>query len=258
MRFTILALSLIMSSGAFAKDLCKSDWSDFQTKLQQSENRLTFRNPKGPMGIGLCWWHSRMTRNAAYLLDFHPEAEEMSEDQAWKVIKALSSTDQVIPVNGYKNLSDFSKDYAADMEESLGEWQMAESFFQAGWANGINGGTTTDPQNLKNIMDETYERVNTKKEAVYEMLKMPGLEAHAWIVLAMEKNPTGYILSVIDSNTLWVDRYQYRTGDTHFRYYGMYDFVPHVQRTSDFADYHKAISSFCASEGKKTTVKPIE
>ena len=258
MRFALLFLSLFLSNSVFAKDLCASKWSDFQAKLQSSENRLAFRNPKGPMGIGLCWWHSRMTRNAAYLLDFNPNAQEMSEDEAWSAIKALASTDKVISINGYKNLAAFSAAYASEMEEALGEWQVADSFFKAGWMNGINGGTTTDAASLKAIMDETYFRVNSKKEAVYEMLKMPGLEAHAWLVVGMEKNLLGYVLSVIDSNTMSVDRYQYQAGDTHFRYFYTYDFVPHIQRTSDYADYHNAISGFCAARGKQALVQPIE
>jgi hypothetical protein len=128
---------ILASSSAFAVGLCQTRWSDFQTKLNDSSNRLAFTNQPGPMNIGMCWWHSRMQRNANYLLDFQSRAAQPTTDQAWQIIKNLSHTDAVQAVGGYPDLSTFYATLSAEMNESIGQWQMSDSFLKFGWANGL-------------------------------------------------------------------------------------------------------------------------
>lgn len=252
----IAALGLMVSgSVASAGDLCSTDWKGFQTKLRDDHNRLAFRNSGGPMKIGLCWWHSRMQRNANFLLDFRPSQPKLSRDEALSVIKGLSSTDAVMAVNGYRNLFDFSYEYYDEMTESLGQWQMAESFFKFNWLNGLEGESSINSTDLELKMDELFSRVQGKRETVYQMLQYPGPAAHAWLVLGMTKTAAGYSIEAVDSNYTYVTKKEYFRGDTHLN--GDFgDFVPYTQRTEDLDSIRGAISRTCQSWGKKSALAP--
>jgi hypothetical protein len=251
-RPILTCLILLVGSSAFAGSLCQTRWSEFQTKLAKSENRLAFVNQPGPMKIGMCWWHSRMQRNANFLLEFRPQSAATGNDGVWQIIKNLSRTDKVQVVPGFANLQAFSARYSSEMNESMGQWQMSDSFLKFGWANGLGSGES-DAGTLSREMDALYEDVMIKRNVTYQMLKMPGFEAHAWLVLNMTKlaGNQGYQLTVIDSNAYSPQYYLYTRGMTKFIYRingfeqrGM-DFVPHTQRDSDFADYQSALNQAC-------------
>lgn len=250
-RVSICALILV-SSSAFASSLCKTKWSDFQKKLNDSNNRLAFVNQPGPMGIGMCWWHSRTQRNSNYLLEFQAQAARPDANQAWQIIKGLSRTDTVQAVPGFSNLSDFSSVYSSEINESMGQWQMADSFLKFGWSEGL-GASEANADSLSQEMDSLYESVVLRKNVVYQMLKMPGVVAHAWLVLNMIKLPAnqGYQLAVVDSNAASVQYYMYSRGMTKLNYaingfgYSDMSFTPNTQRDSELSDYQGAIKAAC-------------
>lgn len=247
-------LFLAFSSLAEADSLCRNNWANFQSKLLNNANRLSFTNSGGPMGIGLCWWHSRMQRNANYLLAFDPLAYPMKQKEIWTVIKGLSKVNKVQTVRGYQNLEEFSLAHADKMNETLGQWQAADSFFRFNWVNGLSGSSEVKAKELKKQMDALYTRVNRKKEIVYQMLQMPGAEAHAWLVIGMKKTSDGYALEVVDSNTTSLTKFYYTNGMSNFSYYGK-DFVPFTQREDDFKSYFKAINSSCAAAGTRSALE---
>lgn len=238
-----LAFALFSFAQSVSAQLCQQTWQDFQVKLGQRENRLAFTNSGGPMGIGLCWWHSRMQRNALYLLDFHPDQPQLTKDEAWERIKNLSDPNFVQSVNGFANLMDFSNAYWMEMHEYLGQWQMAESFLEFNWVNGLRGSSESDPDELREIMDELFTQVKGG-EVVYQMLQVPGVVAHAWLVYDMTKTDDGYELSVIDSNYSESQKYSYRYGQTHFSG-RIGSWVPHTQRRSDLQVIRKNIKRVC-------------
>lgn len=252
-RQILACVILLASSSGFAASLCQTKWSDFQTKLASVDNRLAFVNQPGPMKIGMCWWHSRMQRNANFLLEFRPLTQASGANDAWQIIKNLSRTDVVQVVPGYSNLAAFSMRYASEMNESMGQWQMSDSFLKFGWASGLGSGEA-DAGTLSQEMDALYEDVMIKRNVTYQMLKMPGFEAHAWLVLNMKKlaGNQGYQLTVLDSNSRNLQTYTYTRDMTKFTYRidgwpqsGM-DFVPHTQRDADFSDYQSALNQACA------------
>jgi len=237
--------------------LCQQTWEDFQVKLGQRENRLTFTNIGGPMGIGVCWWHSRMQRNALYLLDFHPDQPRLTKDEAWEKITNLSDPNFVQSVNGFANLMDFSSAYSAEMKEYLGQWQMAESFLEFNWVNGLRGDSEADPEELKDIMDELFTQVKGNGEVVYQMLQVPGPVAHAWLVYDMTKTDDGYELSVVDSNFLEPQKYSYRYGQTKFSG-RIGSWVPHTQRRSDLKSIRKNVKRVCDAWGTDTGLTALK
>lgn len=245
-----LGAFLLVGSTAFGAGLCQTKWSDFQRKLDDPSNRLAFVNPPGPMSIGLCWWHSRMQRNSNYLLEFQAKAARPNANQSWQIIKNLSRTDQVQVVPGFNNLREFSAVYSAEMTEALGQWQMSDSFLKFGWANGL-GSSQPSAESMSQEMDALYEAVTLKRNVVYQMLKMPGVSAHAWLVTEMKKVPNGYNLKVIDSNSMRVELYSYQRGMTFFNYtiggfgYSNMNFAPHTQRDSELNDYASALNGAC-------------
>lgn len=257
--FCLLAMSWAASAQARAvaqKPLCASNWADFQNKLRDDTHRLAFLNSGGPMKIGLCWWHSRLQRNANYLLDFRPSLPKLSRDEALAVVKKLSSTKQVSAVDGYRNLRDFSADYYREMTEMLGQWQMAESFF-GNWVNGLEGESEVSAEELRQKMDELHARVQGKKEIVYQMLQYPGPTAHAWIVFGMKKTPAGYSIEAVDSNYYGLIRREYRDGDRSFFGQGISGtFVPYTQRTKDLDEVQRVIQRTCEAWGRSSSLTP--
>jgi hypothetical protein len=248
----LFSLSPAQAAGkkANSSKLCSTQWSQFQTKLQDGDNRLAFQNPAGPLGIGLCWWHSRMQRNANYLLDFKPSEKRASDAEVWTLIKGLTKSNAVQVVKGYKNLQDFSSVYSDKMAETLGQWQLAESFLQMGFLHGI-GSNDVSSSSLQKTMDALYAEVKVKKNVPFQMLKMGGVATHAWLVTDMTKNRGGgYTLQIIDSNVPWsLQTYEYVPGMTQFSYNLMsssnYNFVPYTQHESDLSSYQSALKRYC-------------
>jgi hypothetical protein len=162
--------------------LCSQTWSSLQNRIGQGENQLAFLNEPGLINIGVCWWHSRIQRNANYLLEFQPTKPQISDEDAMNVIKGLTHTDQVMEVPGYENLNTFSSAYERAMHEAIGQWQMAESIFQFGWIHGM-GSNNVIASDLKSRMDNLYTRVNQKKVIAYATQLGPDM-SHKFIASA--------------------------------------------------------------------------
>ena len=116
------------------------------------------------MGIGRCWWHSRMQRNANYLLAFDPLGYQMKQKEIWNVIKGLSKVNKEQTVRGYQNVEEFSLAHADKMNETLGQWQTADSFFRVNWVNGISGSSELKPKELKNHQSAIAHGNHSKQE----------------------------------------------------------------------------------------------
>lgn len=239
------AAFILLSLSSFAAELCSSSWLDFQNKLKASENRLAFRNDEGPLGIGLCWWHSRMQRNANFLLDFRPSLPKLTGLDLWMVIRGLAGTGHVMAVTGYANLEEFSKAHASELKETLAQWQLADTFLGFNWVNGLQGDPQISPGELEEKMERLYERVKIENQVVYQMLNFPGISSHALLVVDMFREANGDIIfAAVDSNFATLQYFTYRRGAGRIesRYGG---FVPYVQRSSDLADFQRVIAFTC-------------
>lgn len=124
--------------------LCEMKSEDFVAKSFQGENLTSVRNNPGAIYTGLCWWHSRMQRNAIYLTVFDkPEASKPTREQARKIFETLTAGDSVVSIPGYKNWLEFTVANRDLMNSVLYQWEIRDTLF-FNFAKGIrlNSGTT--------------------------------------------------------------------------------------------------------------------
>lgn len=204
----------------------RKDLANVQNLLKDQSNRLSF--PNGPYGLakgGVCWWHNMFERNAAYLAIFNPKAAKPDRGTGLAIIEAIKSGREVVVVNGYRNLREFSADYRVEIIRSLEQWQIADGA-AFGWIRGLTGKPEVPPEQMKKTMDDTYDVVKVQKQVAFHMLQLKGITAHAWLVIDMKKTADGYELLVADSNSLMSRKVVYRYGMTKFYEYNA---APHLQ-----------------------------
>ena len=101
-------------------------------------------------------------------------------------------------------------------------------------------------EKLAREMDKLYVRVG-KGEVVYQKLQIPGIDAHAWLVIGMKKKDWGYIVNVVDSNYGSIRSHWYEYGDTQFS--GYRGFVPYTEQTREERKLASVQKSFCKKNG---------
>lgn len=94
-------------------------------------------------------------------------------------------------------------------------------------------------------MDDLYEYVVDQKNIAYQRLSMPGVVAHAWLVVDMDKTPNGYNLQVHDSNYFGIQNWTYREGMTNFDYRGFGVFTPYTEQQRELRNLKTVASRFC-------------
>lgn len=250
----ICALSLSFSAHAVNVSMSKSEFcSDRKSRnyarelLLDNENMLAFTNHGGLVNGGVCWWHSRFTRNATYLAIYRPELPRPSAEAAKKIIKAIRKGKQSVVIPGFANLREFSSynAFAGLIQDELERWQKMDGFVRQAWIRGLAGSTSTTPEKLKSIMDELYNYVEVQGNVAYQKLQLPGVVAHAWLVVGMEKTHDGYELTVVDSNYSNPYVVNYHEGMTHFNYGGFGDFVPYLENEKELASMKGVIAKSC-------------
>jgi len=270
MKISIIGIALITSLFSFSaysapkEELKFCAENDVQKKISISSNRLSFKNQGGLANGGVCWWHSRFTRNANYVAVFSPEKakphnktmnrpKKFAGKTPMKRVPAPGSVKyilkqikygKVVEIPGYKNLREFSKANRKEIQKLLGDWQIEDGFIKQSWVVGLMGKSKTTAAKFEKSMDKTFKRVS-KGQAVYQKLQIKGVVAHAWIVTGMEKTRDGYNISVIDSNYSSTRIWRYKKGDTHFNYPGWGKFVPYTERTREEKKTKKAKEKFC-------------
>lgn len=257
-------LSVILSSGAFAAqprnkaEYCAQALQTsgslrhdfFQNRAKDLSFRLGFQNQGGMMGGGTCWWHSEFTRNAIYLAVFRPDLRKPTPNEAFAIAKIIMKGSEIVEVPGFSTLAAFSAAFESTLQQVLEDAQAHDALF-LGWINGLRGMDQVSPRNLQRRMDEVYELVETEHHIVYQMLQLPGVTSHAWLVVGMtrlldsRRQSRGYQLSVIDSNyndstQVWT----YENGATHLTYQGS-PFVPHTQHEKQLRNLEKQIRKDC-------------
>ncbi|MDD4976179.1 MAG: hypothetical protein PHY93_17615 [Bacteriovorax sp.] len=226
MKVTLLALvSLACSfqlsaqdSGHFCSDRQNANFVKDLTL--DSKNLISFRNRGGIGMAGVCWWHSRFERNALYLTIYKPELAKPTNDEAIELIKQIRDAENVIEIPGYNNFFEFTSENKALIQSELEAWQLGDGLLRFAWIDGLSGDAKVEAWKLKGLMDEIYNDVEVNKNISYNKLQAPGILAHAWSVVHMEKVKGGYDLEILDSNTVgYSEHYEYREGDTFMRYH---------------------------------------
>lgn len=228
------------------KELCAlaKDLGNFQRMLKTQTNRVYSDNMGGLGSKGVCWWNSRFERKAAYLTFYRPDLPKPSKEKGRYLIGLIRAGKFIVEIPGYENLSEFTKDFAEDFQDSMNHWQISDGIFGGGFVNGLVGSTETRPESFKKIMDETYENVISQKKIAFHILQMPGLDAHAWLVLGMRKTDDGYQMQVADSNdTSVTSLVNYRYGMTQL------DYIDEGESTLSFVPY---LPKAYVNEGDRT------
>lgn len=217
--------------------------------VHNSENLTSFANRGGIGNGGVCWWHSRMQRNALYLTVFKPADKRPTKEQGKVIIEKLRAGKEIVVIPGYQNWSEFSYSFRAEIQRELDKWQKGDGILKFNWVIGLKGSSSVKPEKMKDMMDELYEYVEGEGNIAYQKLQIKGVVAHAWLVINMTKTAKGYDLQILDSNypnqTL---KYEYRRGMTNFNHYFYGNFVPYLERTGEMTKLTNVIMKKCNPE----------
>lgn len=224
----------------------KQDPRYFQRLLLSPENQLAYTNSGGLGNAGICWWHSRFTRNATYSAIYRPDLPRPTPEQVDQILKTIKGASGVVEIPGYRNLREFSHAHWDKIHGVLEGWQIQHGVFGFGWLfNNIGASDDAKPAHVESAMNSLYNRVKNKGQVVYQNLQMPGVVAHAWLVIDMEKTSNGYRLMVVDSNYSGVAIHLYRRGQTKMPYGDMYPFTPWVGHTGELDNLVSNVESHC-------------
>jgi hypothetical protein len=236
----------LLSLPVFASEFCEIRKApDFaQQLISQPENRLGFKNRGGIINGGVCWWHNRFTRNAAFLAKFHPEEPKPSRREAIRLIHRIRMGKRVAVIPGYPNLQSFAADFESEIQAKLEAWQRYEGINRGQWRRGLRGRTSVSPDHLKDLMDDLYSMV-VEGKVVYQKLQIPGIVSHAWLVLGMTPTADGYELLVHDSNFLDLKRHTYRYGMRNMPYVSDQVFVPYSEQRLELTRLERVVTNYC-------------
>jgi hypothetical protein len=266
MKVTLLALlALTCSFQAFAVGPSRSEESFCSDRKDEnfvkdltmdSSNLMAFQNHGGIGNGGVCWWHSRFQRNALYLTIYKPSLQKPSIDEARELVKQIRDAKEVVVIPGFRNFAEFSYEHQALIQRELEKWQKGDGVIRFAWVKGLSGSAKIEAEKMKSSMDELYEEVEVNKNIAYNKLQIPGIEAHAWLVVHMEKVSSGYNLEILDSNfPSHTEIYRYRDGDVNFNYHGYFTFSPYLEKTNELEKIKKVIQKKCGGEAEARLAK---
>ena len=241
--------SLMNSSASAAVEFCNRTADDIKQQATDPEQRLSFANEGGLFNGGVCWWHSRFQRNSLYLAQYRPELEKPSREAAFALIRSIRHF-KVVEIPGYENLAGFSSDFQDLIQTELNRWQLDDGVVGFAWIDGLEGKIKdVDPSVLKNEMDALFNRVVIQKEIVFQKLPLPGISAHAWLVIDMIPQESDYQVKVIDSN--YPDETKtiyFHMGDTHIVMdYTGWTFIPEIDQLRDLPAIEANLHAYCSS-----------
>lgn len=248
--FLVSISSHVNASAPTSKaEFCESrkDPHYFRELSYDQENLLTFRNRGGLLDKGVCWWHNLFQRSALYLAVYKPELPKPNKASARKIIHAIAAGKRVVEIPGYKNLSEFSKDWAPEIQSKLEAWQREDGFLKFAWIQGLSGNYQTNPKTIAANLSFVINQAEQAGHINWAMWQLKGITAHASLMIGGEIVDSNYSADHIDSNFPNVVRAMtwfppHRSVDSYFG-----KFVPYVARRSDLPTFKKAGDQYCAS-----------
>ncbi len=212
--------------------------------IERESNRLDFRNYGGMFDKGVCWWHSRFTRNATLLSNFVAHGDEIDIQE---IVKTIRKGKRVVTIPGYADLKEFSRIYEDEIQAEIEKWQRIDGLVRQQWVVGLWGRRRLPAKKLRHRMEYLYDYMQQGNIA-YLMLQLKGFSSHGWLVSSMERFDKGYKLTIIDSNYPDPVYYYYRFGDTFFQRPGYGQFIPYLAKKDEMEKLKKARAEFCSSK----------
>ncbi len=245
MRLLSIFICLFMASSLWSADLSSScKFHSVKDEISKSDNHLSFTNSGGLFNGGVCWWHSRFTRNALYLAQWKPELKKPNKDQAIKIIKKLRRGLGLVEVPGFKNLKEFSRDHEILIRKELERWQINDGAFKVKWVDGLMGTPSMPAHLMSEYMDLLYDVISRTDDLLFLRVQLQGVAAHAWLVKSMIPTADGYRFEVQDSNFLGMSSFDYKRGMTSLNYYGK-KFIPYLQFTPELIKIKTLAKNSC-------------
>lgn len=237
----------IISLSANAGEFCARSQSDIKSLLADTSSRVSFKNAGGLFNGGVCWWHSRLQRSSAYLVQYRPDRARPTSTEVNNILNSLRNMNRTVVIPGYSDFETFSRDHQRQIQAMLNAWQKSDGFFNFEWMRGISGRSSLEPREMRARMDDVYKFYKSSPTPLWIMAQIKGIESHSMLILKMAQTDFGYSLFVIDSNhpleTIQID---YHTGDRSLRAFGgKYTFVPYVGFQNDFTKIAAALKSTC-------------
>ncbi len=243
----LIFVVFLFSFSSFAGGFCARTQADIKNHLSDQSSRISFKNAGGLFNGGVCWWHARLQRSSAYLVQFRPDRPRPTAQDINVILSALRNMNRAVAIPGYSDFETFSRDYKNEIQYMLNAWQKSDGFFNFEWMRGISGRSELEPNQMRARMDDVYNHYKSSPTPIWIMAQIKGIESHSFLVLKMEQNDLGYSMFVIDSNhpvqTIQID---YHTGDRNLRATGAsYSFVPYVGFQNDFVKISAALKATC-------------
>lgn len=245
-KFIVL---LLVSFGEVLAATSLCEWNDFEIRshLSQSSSRIAFKNDGGLINGGVCWWHSRLQRSSAYLIEFRPEERSPSKPELLKILHSLRVMDKTVVIPGYSDFETFSRSHQFEIQAMLNDWQLRDGFLNFQWIRGISGHSSLPSKDMKSRMDSVFNYFKNSPAPLWVMAQVKGITSHSLLIIDMKRNAHGYDLNVIDSNhPLETIDIEYHEGDTFLKAQGAkYSFVPYVGFQNDFRKIFTSLKKAC-------------
>ena len=260
----LVLFAIIISIPALeASEFCTRTQNDLKILLEQKSSRIAFKNNGGFFNQGVCWWHNRLQRSSAYLVNYEPSSPRPSTPEAWKILTDLRLMNKVVTIPGYVDFETFSLDYQNEMQSMLNGWQKRDGLYNFEWIRGISGKSSLPVGEMLLRMKDVYDHYKNSPTPLWIMAQIRGISSHSLMILNMKEVENGYDMEVIDSNYPQdMIPITYRQGDTSL--YGhkkKYTFVPYVGFQNDFLKLSAALKTKCGEKNLGLvwkTVRPGE
>jgi hypothetical protein len=243
-----LFILMLISGQLMAQTLCERSYdSQVINYLQDSTSRLSFKNRGGLFNGGVCWWHSRLQRASALLVEFKPELPPISAKEVPQLLKEIKLMKKVVQIKGFANFHSFSQVYQKEIQSLLEAWQREDGFLNQQWIRGVSGKYELESIAMKVRMDTLYDQFKKSPHPVWIMAQIKGIESHSFLLLKMQQKPDGYELLLIDSNFPLENKIIfYKPGDRWLKHpKDKYSFVPYLGFQKDFLSINSTLDHHC-------------
>ena len=225
---------------------CARTLGDYQALAFDPNGRMSIQNGGGMLNGGVCWWHSRLQRAAIYLTEFRPDLPKPTEGEARWLINLLSGMRQIVVIPGYRNFHDFTADFPHVVMRRLESWQREDGILRFQWIAGLSGSTSLRPSALQYVMERIHDMVTVQRRIPFEMLQLPGVGTHSWLIIGSQRTNEGYALQFVDSNlpdqTMTVN---YRFGDINLMTPNGQAGVPYLKNEGDLGKIMNTLAYAC-------------
>lgn len=255
-------------SRASKPDYIQTLGMDTQNHYYKFDNYEHLSNEGGFLGIGVCWWHSRFQRAAWALSYYRPDLPKPDRKRAQEIIALIASMKSVVEIPGYRNFSEFSKEWPDLIQKKLESWQLKDGIFKFSWAGpipgvvrriikGLDNDDSMNPRKLLERMRGLYRQVHDQKEVAFIKYFPQGVPgSHSLLILDMQpsirEGRPAYEIKVADSEfpgrvlpAYYVEgetAMKYKDPMVGLRYEGL---VPTPRNDGDLKKFRKRVASFC-------------